>query len=155
MKRFLPIIIFFILIQGCKTGIPKGIIQPDKMEKVLFDIHVVDGYIGTIVNPDTTKIVASSYYNGIYKKYGIDSALFNKSMDYYYTHPVILNDIYTKVEKVFIAEKEKYEKLKVAAYEIQKGNNPSLVILANLPPAISKMAMNANPFEFTLSSSRL
>ena len=61
MKRFLSIIIFFIFTQGCKSGIPKDIIQPNKMEKVLFDIHVVDGYIGTMINQDTTKIIASSY----------------------------------------------------------------------------------------------
>lgn len=155
MKKFLSIIIFFILIQGCKSGIPKDIIQPNKMEKVLFDIHVVDGYIGTIINQDTTKIVASSYYNGIYKKYGIDSALFNKSMDYYYTHPVILNDIYTNVEKVFTAEKQKYDKKIAASITKQISNIPSLVVIANLPPLVSKMTIEINPFNITTNISRL
>lgn len=153
MKRFLSIIIFFILIQGCKSGIPKDIIQPNKMEKVLFDIHVVDGYIGTVINQDTTKIIASSYYNGIYKKYGIDSALFNKSMNYYYTHPVILNDIYANVEKVFTGEKEKYDKKIAVAGQIS--NLPSLVILTNLPPLVSKMTIEINPFNITTNISRL
>lgn len=144
---------FFILIQGCKSGLPKDIIQPNKMEKVLFDIHVVDGYIGTIINQDTTKIIASSYYNGIYKKHGIDSALFNKSMNYYYSHPVILNDIYTNVEKVFTSEKEKYDK-KIAVTG-QISNIPSLVILINLPPLISKMTIEINPFNINTNSSRL
>jgi DNA polymerase sigma len=152
MKRFLSIIIFFILIQGCKSGIPKDIIQPNKMEKVLFDIHVVDGYIGTMINQDTTKIIASSYYNGIYKKHVIDSALLNKSMNYYYTHPVILNDIYTNVEKVFTAEKEKYDKKIAAAGQIS--NLPSLVVLTNLPPLISKMTIEINPFNINTYISR-
>lgn len=153
MKRFLSIIIFFILIHGCKPGIPKDIIQPNKMEKVLFDIHVVDGYIGTIINQDTTKIIASSYYNGIYKKHGIDSALFNKSMDYYYTHPVILNDIYTQVEKVITVEKEKYDKIAISNAN-QISNIPSLVVLANLSPLVSKMAIEINPFNITTYTSR-
>jgi DNA polymerase sigma len=153
MKRFLSIIIFFILIQGCKSGIPKDIIQPNKMEKVLFDIHVVDGYIGTMINQDTTKIIASSYYNGIYKKHGIDSALLNKSMNYYYTHPVILNDIYTNVEKVFTAEKEKYDKKIAVAGQVS--NLPSLVVLTNLPPLVSKMTIEINPFNITTNISRL
>ena len=153
MKRFLSIIIFFILIQGCKSGIPKDIIQPNKMEKVLFDIHVADGYIGTIINQDTTKIIASSYYNGIYKKHGIDSALFNKSMNYYYTHPVILNDIYANVEKVFTSEKEKYDKKIAVAGQIS--NIPSLVVLANLPPLVSKMTIEINPFNINTNISRL
>lgn len=154
MKRFLSIIIFFVLIQGCKSGLPKDIIQPEKMEKVLFDIHVVDGYIGTFVNLDTTKIIASSYYNGIYKKHGIDSALFNKSMNYYYTHPVILNDIYTKVEKVFTVEKEKYDKKIAISNTNQISNIPSLVVLANLPALVSKMTIEINPFNINTYISR-
>ena len=152
MERFT---IFFILSQGCKQGIPREIIQPNKMEKVLFDIHVVDGYISTISNQDTTKIIASSYYNGIYKKFEIDSALFNKSMDYYYSHPVILNDIYGNVEKAFTIANEKLEKKIAADEKLNNINNSSLVILANLPPTIVGSRIDVNPFNLTLSLSRL
>ena len=155
MKKFLTLIIFFIFISGCKTGIPKEIIQPDKMDKVLFDIHVVDGYLGTITNVDTAKIIASSYYKGIYKKFGIDSALYNKSMDYYYAHPTLLNEIYTKVEKSFALENSKLEKSIVIDENIIYGTNSSLVILINLPVATKGPMIAANPFDITLSLSRL
>jgi hypothetical protein len=149
MNRFLPIIIFFILLQGCKPGIPKEIIQPSEMEKILFDIHLVDGYITTITNQDTAKIIASSYYNGIYKKYGIDSAFYNKSMNHYYSHPVILNEIYTNVEKAFTLETEKFNK-----NNINDAKN-SLLIISNLPLVSLGPKIEFNPFDISLSSSRL
>ena len=155
MKRFLPIIILFILLQSCKEGIPKEIIQPDRMEKILFDIHVVDGYLGTLTDKDTTKIIASSYYNGIYKKFKIDSALLSKSMDYYYSHPVILNEIYNKVDKVFKLENEKFDKTILTDEQLNNVNNLSLVVIINLPPKVSGSTISVNPFDFNLSLSRL
>ncbi len=155
MKKFLPIIILFILLQGCKPGIPKEIIQPSEMEKVLFDIHVVDGYLVTFTNQDTVKIVASSYYNGIYKKFGIDSVLFKKSMDYYYSHPVILNQIYTNVEKKFVLENEKYDKKYTIDVNLSDFKNSSILYLANVPPASVNPKIESNPFDISLILSRL
>lgn len=154
MKRFLPLIIFYVLLQGCDPGIPKEIIQPDKMEKVLFDIHLVDGYIGTQTKEDTIKIIASSYYRGIYKKYKIDSALFNSSMNYYYSQPAILNDIYIKIGKKFELENAKYEKLITNELANKNQKNISVVILENLPIDKKQSKIGANPFELSLSLSR-
>lgn len=111
MKRFFALMISCMLLYACKPGIPKEIIQPDQMEKVLFDVHVVDGYITTISNKDSAILVASSYYKGIYKKFGIDSALYAKSMNYYYNHPDLMEKMYTEVEKTFIKEREKNDKI--------------------------------------------
>jgi hypothetical protein len=110
MKRFFAITVICISFFACKPGIPKGIIQPDQMEKVLFDIHVVDGYIGTIGKIDTAKIIASSYYKGVYKKFDIDSATYTKSLNYYYDHPDLLNKIYENLSKTFEKEKAKNTK---------------------------------------------
>lgn len=90
---------------GCKPGIPKDLIQPDKMALVLHDIHVFDGYINAITYSDSAKKVAASYYNGIYKKFGIDSALYARSLDYYNRNPRVMTEIYTNV--VNRLEKEK------------------------------------------------
>lgn len=155
MKRFLPIIILFILLQGCKPGIPKEIIQPTEMEKVLFDIHVVDGYLVTFTNQDTLKIIASSYYKGIYKKFGIDSALFKKSMDYYYSHPIILNQIYTNVEKIFVLENEKYNKKYIIDVDLSDFKNSSILYLANVHPTNLGPRIESNPFDISLILSRL
>ncbi|WP_182955866.1 DUF4296 domain-containing protein [Pedobacter gandavensis] len=97
MRNFLYILSFFLLISACKPGIPKDIIQPDKMPAILSDIHVVDGYVSGIPEVDSAKKVAGSFYKGIYKKFGIDSALFAKSMTYYNDNPKLLDDIYIRV----------------------------------------------------------
>lgn len=90
---------------GCKPGIPKDLIQPDKMAQVLHDIHVFDGYINAITHSDTARMVAASYYKGIYKKFAIDSALYARSLNYYNRNPRIMTEIYTNV--VSRLEKEK------------------------------------------------
>jgi hypothetical protein len=99
MKRFFTIIILCTLIYACKPGIPKNIIQPMEMEKVLVDIHIVDGYISTLSLPsqDTAKTVAAPLYKGIYKKFGIDSALYYQSLNYYYKHPALLKKMYDSI----------------------------------------------------------
>ncbi|NQX39116.1 protein of unknown function [Pedobacter steynii] len=97
MRNFLYIVFLFLLISGCKPGIPKQVIQPDQMSGLLADIHIVDGYVSSIPSSDSAKKVAAAYYKGIYKKYGVDSAKYAKSMAYYNSEPKVLDEIYTKV----------------------------------------------------------
>ena len=97
MKNFLYIAIILFTLSGCKPGVPGDLIQPEKMASVLHDIHIADSYLGMVSGPDSIKIKAAEYYKGIYKKYDIDSALYVRSMEYYYKEPKILNDIYVKV----------------------------------------------------------
>ena len=93
---------------GCKPGIPKDLIQPDKMALVLHDIHVFDGYINAITHRDTAKMVAASYYKGIYKKFGIDSALYARSLSYYNRNPRVMTEIYTNVLSRLEKEKKAF-----------------------------------------------
>jgi hypothetical protein len=117
MTRFLTIILCILFLASCKPGIPKTIIQPDDMALVLNDIHIVDGYI-TTVRPDSSKIIAASLYNGIYKKFGIDSAKYYTSMDYYYKNPTIMDDIYKKVNAGLL--KQKLRLIKIDSLETAK-----------------------------------
>ncbi|TDG36952.1 DUF4296 domain-containing protein [Pedobacter changchengzhani] len=97
MKRIIWILILAGLWFGCKPGVPSAIIRPDKMEKVLYDIHIADGFISTVPNVDSAKKVGSTYYNGIYKKFEIDSAVYARSMDYYYDHPELMAVMYKSI----------------------------------------------------------
>ncbi|MET4142221.1 DUF4296 domain-containing protein [Pedobacter sp. UYP1] len=126
MRNFLCICLLVIGIGGCKPGIPSDIVQPDKMQDVLFDIHMVDGYISTIANADSAKSTSAAYYKGIYKKFGIDSVMYTKSMNYYYDHPEVLNTMYDKITGKLKKVKEKEDKInakrlkKIAAIEKAK-----------------------------------
>lgn len=111
MRRLIWALAATIMLFGCKPKIPKDIIEPDKMQKILYDIHVADGYISTILLPDSSKKVAAAYYKGIYKKFEIDSTQYNKSMDYYYAHPKDLDKIYKNISKTLESQKKTLEKV--------------------------------------------
>jgi hypothetical protein len=97
MTRFLLLFFCAVFAFSCKPGIPKDIVQPAEMEKVLFDIHLVDGYVSSIPRADSAKKVSAPLYKGIFKKYGIDSAMHAKSMAYYYSRPDLLSKMYERI----------------------------------------------------------
>jgi len=99
MRRLIWVLVIGILGTGCKSDIPEDVIKPDKMQEVLYDIHVVDGYISTIYIQDSARKVAAAYYKGIYKKFGTDSAQYAKSMEYYYKNPEDLEKMYKNISK--------------------------------------------------------
>lgn len=121
MKKLCCIGLLCIVLAGCKSKIPGDIIQPDKMAAVLYDIHVTDGYIGTIPRQDSAKIVAASYYKGVYRKFGIDSAKYNSSMDYYYAHPDVLGSIYNKVTVSLKKSKDSLDKIAEKKAKLETG----------------------------------
>jgi hypothetical protein len=113
MKRIFSIIFLTALIFSCKPGVPKEVIQPDEMEKVLFDIHIVDGYINANPFPDSAKAIASAYYKGIYKKFDIDSATYTKSLDYYYAHPDVMKVMYEHISDKLAKARDKQSKIEM------------------------------------------
>lgn len=108
MKYFKGLTVLLLIAAGCKPGIPKELIQPDKMALVLHDIHIFDGYINSVTHTDTARMIAAGYYKGIYQKYGIDSALYNQSLTYYNNHPRIMEQIYKDVVERLKKEKKQY-----------------------------------------------
>jgi hypothetical protein len=106
MKRLIWVLMTAILWFGCKPGIPDGIIKPDKMEKILYDMHIVDGYLSSIYVVDSAKKVAAAYYKGIYKKFGTDSAEYNRSLIWYNTNPKELEAMYKNIQKSLAKQKK-------------------------------------------------
>lgn len=138
MRNFLCFCILLLAFAACKPGIPKDIIQQEQMTDILYNISLADGYITTLPSQDSAKRISASYYNGIYKKFAVDSALYAKSMNYYYDHPDLLVAMYTKItdklnkdkvvvakqdEKRLLAEKKKKEAAakKLHADSLQRG----------------------------------
>ncbi len=150
MKRIFAIIIICISFYGCKPGIPKDVIQPDKMEKVLYDIHAVDGYITTLPRPDTAKKVGSSYYMGVYKKFDIDSATFERSKNYYYTKPDLLNKMYENLMKQLELERKRNDKRvdEEVLIERRKELAKSIRVLHYVSASATPYTNLVNPFTF-------
>jgi hypothetical protein len=130
MTRFFVALCCALILFACKPEVPKDIIKPEEMEKILYDIHLVDGYVNYIPTPDSAKKVSAPYFTGIFKKYGIDSATHARSMAYYYKNPDQFLKIYenigkrlanakTKVSELAVKE-AKLEEAKVKKQEIKK-----------------------------------
>ncbi|WP_131536681.1 DUF4296 domain-containing protein [Pedobacter nototheniae] len=111
MRRLIWVLGVTFLWIGCKPGMPNDVIKPDKMEEILYDIHVADGYVSTIYVTDSAKKVAASFYNGIYKKFNTDSAQYSKSMAYYNAHTDELGKIYANISKKLELQKSKMQKI--------------------------------------------
>ncbi|MBY0245571.1 MAG: DUF4296 domain-containing protein [Sphingobacteriaceae bacterium] len=107
MKKIKFLFVGFLFLLACKPGIPENVLQPEKMVKVLYDIHLVDGYISTISVQDSAKIISAKYYKTVYKKHQIDSAMYNRSLNYYYKHP----DVFAKIYTVVSADLDKQKKV--------------------------------------------
>lgn len=154
MRRIFAIIIICISFYACKPGIPADVIQPDKMEKVLFDIHAIDGYVSTLAKPDTVKIVASSYYKGVYKKFNIDSATFERSKNYYFQRPDLLNKMYENLMKQFEAERKRNDKRVDAEVLAQQRKEQAKHIkaLVYTPAVTTPYTMLVNPFTFVITA---
>jgi hypothetical protein len=135
MNKFLIVIVVCVLLNSCKPGIPKDIIQPNQMEKVLFDIHVVDGFASglNLPNQDSAKKIISPLYKGVYKKHGIDSALLSQSLNYYYKHPDLLTVMYEHITKKLSKSKEKAETMQIRVKKITNIDTSKKLKLALKP----------------------
>lgn len=111
MRRLIWVLGITFLWIGCKPGMPNDVIKPDKMEKILYDIHVADGYVSTIYVTDSAKKVAASFYKGIYKKFNTDSVQYSKSMAYYNAHTDELGKIYSNISKKLEWQKNRMQKI--------------------------------------------
>ena len=101
MKFRWTLIACLALLTSCGKEIPDEIIQPDKMEKVLYDYHLM---LSVSENSKNTEKAASKNY--IFKKHGITPADFDSSMVWYTRESKELMSIYENLNKRFKREYE-------------------------------------------------
>ena len=122
-QKFRFYFLVLMVLMSCKDGkTSEKVIEPDKMVKVLVDMHLADAVLSRISNQDTMLMMASSKYHYIFKKYGIDSAKFTQSLKYYNYQPKEFTKIYTAVVDTLTARIPKDIPLKKKA--ISKTKKP-------------------------------
>lgn len=99
MKKILMLIAIPILLTGCGKEIPGDIIQPDKMEKVLYDYHLAISMSTSLKNTDK-----EAYRKYVFRKHHITEADFDSSMVWYTREAQELTMIYANLEKKFRRE---------------------------------------------------
>ena len=106
MKFRWTLIACLALLTSCGKEIPDEIIQPNKMEKVLYDYHL---NLGMSENSKNTEKEARKNY--VFQKHGITSAEFDSSMVWYTRESKELMSIYENLNKRFKREYEHVERL--------------------------------------------
>lgn len=106
MKIRWTLIAALALMTSCGKEIPGDIIQPDMMEKVLYDYHLSINMSPTNKNTDK-----EAYKNYIFQKYQITEAEFDSSMVWYTRESKELTNIYDNLSKRFAREYAHVERL--------------------------------------------
>lgn len=95
--------LFVLFLISCQSDpqIPKGTITEDKMAQILADIHLIEARVGrlAITSLDSSTIITEQLKLRTFKKYGVDSATYNRSYQFYSTNPVFMERIYQQVVK--------------------------------------------------------
>jgi hypothetical protein len=83
-----------------KTAVPKNILPPDKMEKVLMDLMEADELIirksaDSVFNDSLDKGVI---YNTIFRQHKTNKEEFKKSFSYYESHPELLKVVLDSIQ---------------------------------------------------------
>ena len=94
------------LMTSCGKEIPGDIIQPEMMEKVLYDYHLT---LGMGQNSKNTE--KEAFKNYLFQKYQITQAEFDSSMVWYTRESKELTSIYENLDRRFEREHAHYERL--------------------------------------------
>ena len=100
MKHLLFIIIILTL-GGCtqiSDHTPADLIPQDRMILLLVDIHVADALIEHKSGTQNVNLpLTNAIYTKIYQNYGVSSAQFRSSYQYYESHPALMDNMYTQI----------------------------------------------------------
>lgn len=118
MKGFKLFILCLLFISACKQNeTPEDIIGKEKMIRIMADLHVIDGYMSSLVYSDTMRVSGKNYYATVYKNYNTSPVLYNKSLEYYSMDPVMLDSMYSSVEKILSEKEAKINKIQALKLE--------------------------------------
>lgn len=97
------------LLVGCGKQIPTDVIQPDRMENILYDYHLSISMSNNLSYSDNYQ--KEAYKNYVFQKYSITEAEFDSSMVWYTRHTEELAAIYKRLGERFRKEKKQVQTL--------------------------------------------
>lgn len=108
MRITFACLVFFVL-TSCNSGsVPKGVLPPEQMEKIIKDLVQVDEYLIGNAITDTgidVKMKRSIYYQQIFDLYKTNRKEFYSSYKYYQQHPDLHKTIFDTLSQRFTREK--------------------------------------------------
>lgn len=96
-----------ILTVSCTVKVPSHVIQPDKMEELLYDYHLMQAMAGDLKTNERFK--RNLYEQYVFDKHKISEAEFDSSLVWYMRNPKELETIYKDLNKRLATQKELLE----------------------------------------------
>ncbi len=101
MIRFWAFMLLILL--ACNNGnLTKGVLKPQKMQQVLFDIIQADALVDAKYSTDTSLNRLSEsvgLYQAVFKIHNVSAHNFKKSFRFYQNHPELLKPILDSLQK--------------------------------------------------------
>lgn len=107
---------------ACQVKRPGTVLPDAKMEAVLYDFHIAKAMGEELPYNEGYKRVL--YIESVYRKHGIDQAVFDSSMVWFARHPDVLAKIYEKVNKRLKAERDEINYLVALRDNLPKESLP-------------------------------
>ena len=102
--------------------------EQTEMTDLLYDLHLADAYSNTIPQ-DTSVDQRTQYFHSVFEKYGIDSAIFRRNLEYYSANPTQLQNMYAEIskryralEEVFLREREEKDRIQLRADSVKRAH---------------------------------
>ncbi len=97
MRKAVVIYLLFAFASCSQRPVPAGIIAPDQMKKVVYDILKADEYVNNFVSKDTAvnvKMKRSIVYEQVFTLHNTNRKEFYTSYKYYQEHPDIQKTLF-------------------------------------------------------------
>ncbi|MDI9866291.1 DUF4296 domain-containing protein [Flectobacillus sp. DC10W] len=107
------ILLLIGLLSACSTSDkPDNLIPEDKMIRLLEEVHIAENQVNNLHmgSADSSLVVYKGLEKEIFKKYGVDTAIYRASFKYYVARPEQFKTMYTKVVKDLEVQNERYLK---------------------------------------------
>jgi hypothetical protein len=114
MKNFLlAVFAILLLLNACsKSKVPRGILEPEKMQSVYWDVIRADVFANEIIIKDSGKNIQlenAKLQKQLFKNHQVTKETFYRSYDYYLNHPVLMKEM---IDTMIVRQEKLAERLK-------------------------------------------
>lgn len=107
MKRLLTLASIALILGSCQSNneIPEDVLPRETVKQILVEANKVEGALkANFILGDSAKLVAPTLYHEIYERHNTNAEEFKKSIDWYFEHPELLEEIQTEVVAKLLEE---------------------------------------------------
>jgi len=117
------VFIMMVLLTACarKERIPKDVLPPDQMVKVLSELYVNEEKVNRLnMRRDSSETVFAALKDRMFTKLQVSDSVFKRSFNYYMDHPVEMEKVYSAlVDSLNLREQRAPETQPKAATTVQ------------------------------------